>query len=57
MNSDGKKDVWDFYPLPDDPTPEQRAEWLKEAKGEQQRREDEKARAVLKEFKEKGIIN
>jgi len=56
MQSDGKKNVWDFYPLPDDPTPEERAEWLKEAKEEQAKRGDAEARAVLKEFKAKGLI-
>ena len=59
MQSTGEKDVWDFYPLPDDPTPEEREQWLKEAKEEQAQREDAKARAVLKEFKERfpGHIN
>ena len=56
MQSKGDKDVWDFFPLPDDPTLEERAEWLKEAKEEQLKREDAHARATLKEFRDKGLI-
>jgi hypothetical protein len=56
MQSDGKKEIWDFYPLKDDPTPEERAEMLRQAKEEQATADDDFARAVLNDFKSKELI-
>jgi len=56
MQSDGKKSIWDFFPLPDDPTLEERIELLKEAKEEQAEKDDQFARNVLADFKNRGLI-
>jgi len=51
MHSDGKKTLLEFLPLKYDPTPEEWAEMLKEAKVEQEKKDEKYARQVLAEFK------
>jgi hypothetical protein len=56
MQSDGKKLLWDFLPLKGDPTFEEREQLLKDAHVEKEARDNEFARSVLADFKNKGLI-
>jgi hypothetical protein len=56
MQSDGKKLLWDFLPLKHDPTPEERAQLLQDAKVEEEEKNNEFARSVLADFKKRGLI-
>lgn len=56
MQSNGKKSIWDFLPLKGDPTLEEREELLKDAKVEQEAKDNEFARSVLADFKKRGLI-
>lgn len=56
MNSNGKKYIWDFLPLKGDPTPEEREQLLKDAQVEKEAKDNEFARSVLADFKNRGLI-
>jgi hypothetical protein len=56
MQSSGKKSIWEFLPLKGDPTPEEREQLLKDAKVEQEAKDNEFARSVLADFKKRGLI-
>jgi hypothetical protein len=56
MQSNGKKSLWDFLPLRGDPTPEEREQLLRDAKVEQEAKDNEFARSVLADFKNRGLI-
>ncbi len=56
MQSNGEKDLWDFLPLKGDPTPEERLQLLKDAKVEQEARDNAFAKSVIADFKNRGLI-
>lgn len=56
MQSNGKKLLWDFLPLKGDPTLEEREQLLKDAKVDEEARNNEFARSVLADFKKRGLI-
>jgi hypothetical protein len=56
MQSDGKKPLWEFLPLRGDPTPEEREQLLKDAHVEKEAKDNDFARSVLADFKNRGLI-
>jgi len=56
MQSNGKKNLWDFLPLKGDPTPEEREELLRDANLEKAGMDNDFARSVLADFKNRGLI-